>query len=127
MRQSSARSHDHSGLDETPNSDDDKPQSDDVLSMRVLDVVTGTSTNNQADEPPHGMAKRSPRHRSEFNDPSKPAWYEANRNDAHYQTRLDPTLAARVDEFRAASGLTKREITETALRRYLAQELCPKG
>lgn len=84
------------------------------------DTIANSDTHKRLTEAVlNDKPKRPYRHRDEMPDPTKPRWHKENRMDAHFQTRLDPELADLVDAFRENSGMTKREITERALKEYL--------
>lgn len=84
------------------------------------DTITNSDTHKRLTEAIlSDKPKRPYRHRDEMPDPTKPRWHKENRLDAHFQTRLDPDLADLVDAFRESSGMTKREITERALKEFL--------
>ncbi|MGJ8530100.1 hypothetical protein [Maritalea sp.] len=59
------------------------------------------------------------RTRDQFNDPDKERYDQVNRSDKLYSARVDPSIPGLIDDFRKKSGMTKREITETALREFL--------
>jgi len=89
-------------------------------------VMTGRIFNDEdsiEERTPSG--RRAARRRSEFGDPSRPAFAETNRRDAKFQTRIDPELMDLVEHFIEASGLSKREATERAFRLLIAHEREP--
>lgn len=63
--------------------------------------------------------RRSPRKQDEMPDPSKGSTSEDNKLHEKYQARVDPEINAMIDAFRKTSGLTKRQITEQALRLFV--------
>lgn len=71
------------------------------------------------------LKKRRPkRKRENLPDPSKSHHADVNRYPRltqQFKTDVEPQLVQRVDAFKKASGLTKREIVEAALELYLSQ------
>ncbi|MDA5556178.1 hypothetical protein [Shimia sp. MMG029] len=59
------------------------------------------------------------RTRDQFNDPEQERYAAVNRSDTTFTARVDKELPGLVNDFRKKSGMTKREITETALREFL--------
>ncbi|MEM8625816.1 MAG: hypothetical protein AAGG47_20190 [Pseudomonadota bacterium] len=64
--------------------------------------------------------KRVYRRSSERPRPDLPPDADPNKIDAHYQARISRDLSDRVEAFRQASGMTKKQLTETALELLLA-------
>lgn len=97
----------------------------------ILSVVTGTKEGTEkaliedieALVERHGTPmKRKYTKRKDWNNPDLPKDHPANRTDALFSSRIDSETNELVREFlEAHSGMTKKELTTKALRRYIEE------
>lgn len=69
--------------------------------------------------------RRRKRNRNELPDPDRSPQAHVNRNPRttkQFKVDVAPELSERIDAFRRATGMSKREITEAALQAYLDQQ-----
>lgn len=73
----------------------------------------------------HLKTRRPKRSQTDLPDPSKSHGASSNRYPRptkQFRTDVAPEISERVDAFRQATGISKREITEAALQAYLDQQ-----
>lgn len=65
--------------------------------------------------------KRTYRKANERPRPDLSAKHDANQIDAHFQSRINRNISDLIEQFRKKSGMTKKEITEQALLKFLEE------
>ena len=85
---------------------------------RILEDHLGKPIEEERDKDT-GKVRRRYRKAAERPRPDLPPDADINKLDAHYQSRISRDLSNRVEAFRAATGMSKKEVTEQALRLFL--------
>jgi len=73
------------------------------------------------------IIKKEYRKRSQLPRPDLRADADENRETERFQTRIDANVAKAALEFQQATGMSRKELVETAITKYLATQLIPNS